>query len=70
MNWAARHLGVPVIDHWWQTETGWAICANPLGSGCCRQDRLARRADAGLDVQMLGDDGHPNWRPANWAPSR
>jgi propionyl-CoA synthetase len=29
--WAEARLGVPVIDHWWQTETGWAICANPLG---------------------------------------
>ncbi len=29
--WAERHLKVPVIDHWWQTETGWAIAANPLG---------------------------------------
>ena len=29
--WAGRALGVPVVDHWWQTETGWAICANPLG---------------------------------------
>ncbi|MDZ7579314.1 MAG: propionyl-CoA synthetase [Deltaproteobacteria bacterium] len=31
MRWAERHLGVPVIDHWWQTETGWAICANCMG---------------------------------------
>jgi propionyl-CoA synthetase len=29
--WAERMLGVPVIDHWWQTETGWAIAANCLG---------------------------------------
>ncbi len=29
--WAQEKLGVPVIDHWWQTETGWAICANPVG---------------------------------------
>ncbi|TQJ40528.1 propionyl-CoA synthetase [Arthrobacter sp. SLBN-112] len=29
--WASRVLGVPVVDHWWQTETGWAICANPRG---------------------------------------
>ncbi|TQF74160.1 propionyl-CoA synthetase [Rhodococcus spelaei] len=29
--WATRELGVPVIDHWWQTETGWAICANLRG---------------------------------------
>jgi propionyl-CoA synthetase len=27
--WAQDKLGVPVIDHWWQTETGWSICANP-----------------------------------------
>ena len=31
IEWAERHLGVPVIDHWWQTETGWAIAANPAG---------------------------------------
>ncbi|MFO7685154.1 MAG: propionyl-CoA synthetase [Desulfobacterales bacterium] len=31
LRWAERHLGVPVIDHWWQTETGWAICANCMG---------------------------------------
>jgi propionyl-CoA synthetase len=29
--WATSVLGVPVIDHWWQTETGWAICANCRG---------------------------------------
>ena len=31
IRWAQHHLHVPVIDHWWQTETGWAIAANPLG---------------------------------------
>ncbi|MFD4469655.1 propionyl-CoA synthetase [Rhodococcus sp. NPDC058505] len=29
--WATAKLGMPVIDHWWQTETGWAICANLRG---------------------------------------
>jgi len=29
--WASQQLGIPVIDHWWQTETGWAIAANPMG---------------------------------------
>ena len=29
--WAQDQLKVPVIDHWWQTETGWSICANPAG---------------------------------------
>ena len=31
LGWAGDLLGVPVIDHWWQTETGWPICCNPLG---------------------------------------
>ncbi|MGV0653698.1 acetate--CoA ligase [Mycolicibacterium thermoresistibile] len=29
--WASAKLGIPVVDHWWQTETGWAIAANPMG---------------------------------------
>ena len=33
IEWAQQHLGVPVIDHWWQTETGWAIAGNPVGIG-------------------------------------
>jgi propionyl-CoA synthetase len=31
LHWAQETLNVPVIDHWWQTETGWSICANCLG---------------------------------------
>src|SRR5206468_8098614 len=31
LDWAESRLRVPVIDHWWQTETGWPICANCLG---------------------------------------
>ncbi len=31
IEWAQDKLGVPVIDHWWQTETGWSIAANPVG---------------------------------------
>ena len=31
LHWAEDHLGVPVVDHWWQTETGWCIAGNPLG---------------------------------------
>jgi propionyl-CoA synthetase len=33
VKWAEQVLGVPVVDHWWQTETGWAIAANPVGLG-------------------------------------
>jgi propionyl-CoA synthetase len=31
--WAENLLGVPVIDHWWQTETGWCVAGNPMGLG-------------------------------------
>ena len=33
VKWAEEKLGKPVIDHWWQTETGWCIAGNPLGLG-------------------------------------
>ncbi len=33
IQWAERHLGVPVLDHWWQTESGWPMAANPVGLG-------------------------------------
>jgi propionyl-CoA synthetase len=33
LNWAQDLLGVPVVDHWWQTETGWCIVGNPVGLG-------------------------------------
>ena len=31
INWAQKHLSIPIIDHWWQTETSWAIVGNPIG---------------------------------------
>ncbi len=47
--WASAKLGVPVVDHWWQTETGWAIAANPMGGGASSaQGGLTDRTDAGL----------------------
>ncbi|MCB1521886.1 MAG: AMP-binding protein, partial [Hyphomicrobiaceae bacterium] len=33
IKWAEAKLQVPVVDHWWQTETGWAIAGNPVGLG-------------------------------------
>ena len=58
--WAEEHLGVPVIDHWWQTETGWAIAANPVGLGQLPVKRgSATVAMPGFDVQVLDDAGHP-----------
>ena len=40
--WAEKVLGVPVVDHWWQTETGWAIAANPVGWEFCRSSSVRR----------------------------
>ena len=56
--WASAVLGIPVIDHWWQTETGWAIAANPIGV-----QQLPLKAGSptvpmpGYDVQILHPDG-------------
>ena len=56
--WAEARLGVPVIDHWWQTETGWAIGANcvgieslPVKPGSCSMPV------PGYDVRILRQDG-------------
>jgi propionyl-CoA synthetase len=56
--WAERSLGRPVIDHWWQTETGWAITAN-----CVGLERLpvrpgsSAKAVPGYDLRVLDDEG-------------
>jgi propionyl-CoA synthetase len=58
--WAEARLGVPVIDHWWQTETGWAICANPLGLGLLPVRHGSPAVPMpGHDVQVLDEGGHP-----------
>ena len=56
--WASEKLRIPVIDHWWQTETGWAIAANPVGL-----EQLPLKAGSptvpmpGYDVAILRPDG-------------
>ncbi|TGD64638.1 propionyl-CoA synthetase [Tabrizicola sp. WMC-M-20] len=59
VDWAGRHLNVPVIDHWWQTETGYAIAANPLGLGLVPV-KIGSPAMAmpGYDVRVLDEGGH------------
>lgn len=60
LEWAEAQLHVPVIDHWWQTETGWAIAANCLGIELLPiKHGSPTRAAPGWDVRVLGDDGHP-----------
>lgn len=58
--WAQNHVGVPVVDHWWQTETGYAIAANPLGiEALPTKIGSPTVAMPGYDVQILDEGGHP-----------
>ncbi|TCN31779.1 AMP-binding protein [Sinorhizobium americanum] len=60
IRWAERALGVPVIDHWWQTETGWPVAGNPLGLGLLPVKYGSPAVPLpGYDVQVLDDAGHP-----------
>ncbi|MEL7257518.1 MAG: AMP-binding protein, partial [Pseudomonadota bacterium] len=60
IEWAQKHLGKPVIDHWWQTETGWAIAANPMGI-----EHLPVKLGSptvgmpGYQIDVLDEGGHP-----------
>ncbi|PVA09484.1 propionyl-CoA synthetase [Pelagivirga sediminicola] len=60
IHWAQKMLDKPVYDHWWQTETGFAIVANPVGI-----EALPVKVGSptlpmpGYDIQILGEDGHP-----------
>jgi propionyl-CoA synthetase len=57
IQWAERILGVPVLDHWWQTETGWAIAANPVGLGQLPVKYGSPTvAMPGYDVRVLDED--------------
>jgi len=57
-HWLRDHLQIPVIDHWWQTETGWSICANMAGV-----ELLETRAGSptlpvpGYDLRILDEAG-------------
>jgi propionyl-CoA synthetase len=56
--WAEKQLGVPIIDHWWQTETGWPIGANCIGLGMLPvKPGSCTKPVPGYDVRALGDDG-------------
>lgn len=60
ISWAQEHLQKPVIDHWWQTETGWAIAANPLGI-----EELPVKLGSpavpmpGYEIDILDEGGNP-----------
>ncbi|MFC3073938.1 propionyl-CoA synthetase [Shinella pollutisoli] len=59
VQWAERVLGVPVIDHWWQTETGWTIAGNPLGLGQLPVKHGSPTVPMpGYELHVLDDAGH------------
>jgi propionyl-CoA synthetase len=60
IEWAQRMLGVPVIDHWWQTETGWVICGNFVGLEPMPVKLGSASVPApGWDIQVLSAEGTP-----------
>jgi len=60
LEWLERLLQVPVIDHWWQTETGWAITANCQGIEPFKiKHGSSTKPVPGWNVQVLDDGGHP-----------
>jgi propionyl-CoA synthetase len=59
-DWTVELTGKPVYDHWWQTESGWAICANPVGAGEYPvKPGSATLPMPGYEVQILASDGSP-----------
>ncbi|HEY5302124.1 MAG TPA: AMP-binding protein [Acetobacteraceae bacterium] len=57
-SWAAERMGIPVVDHWWQTETGWAITSGFRGLGLFPfLPGSGGRASPGYDLHALDDDG-------------
>jgi propionyl-CoA synthetase len=60
LQWAEDKLGVPVIDHWWQTETGWPIAANCVGLGALPvKHGSPTKPVPGYRVEVLGPDRRP-----------
>jgi len=59
IEWAQKIMGVPVYDHWWQTETGYTIAGNPAGIEALPvKIGSPTVAMPGYDVQILDDGGH------------
>jgi propionyl-CoA synthetase len=58
VEWAERALGIPVIDHWWQTETGWPIASNCMGIEALPVKHGSPTvAVPGYDVRVLDEEG-------------
>ena len=59
VDWAREHMKLPVIDHWWQTETGWCVAGNPFGLGMLRSKPGSTSVPLpGYLLDVLDEDGH------------
>ncbi|MDX2133433.1 MAG: propionyl-CoA synthetase [Saprospiraceae bacterium] len=60
LEWAQQLLRIPVVDHWWQTESGWPMLANPAGLELFAvRPGSAGKPVPGFDVQLLDESGQP-----------
>ncbi|WP_227515499.1 propionyl-CoA synthetase [Marinobacter salinus] len=56
--WLKEHTNLPILDHWWQTETGWAICCNPVGiEMMATKPGSATMPSPGYNVQVVNPNG-------------
>ncbi|MDM3869929.1 propionyl-CoA synthetase [Porticoccus sp. W117] len=63
-NWLSKHTGLPILDHWWQTETAWAIAGNPAGLELLEPKAGSATVPMpGYQVRILDEIGEP--LPAN-----
>ncbi len=59
-DWLREKTNLPILDHWWQTETGWAICCNPIGIENMKlKPGSATLPSPGFDVRILDFSGKP-----------
>ncbi len=59
-DWLHEHTGLPIMDHWWQTETGWAICCNPVGiESLPAKPGSATMPTPGFNVKIVNHQGRP-----------
>lgn len=60
ISWLEEKLNLPVLDHWWQTETGWSIAANPFGIEHLPVKKGSPSLPMpGYDIHILDDAGEP-----------
>jgi len=58
LEWYQKHIPIPIIDHWWQTESGWPMISNPMGlEPMPMKPGSAAKPVCGYDIKIFGEDG-------------